>query len=203
MVAIQQTRQWPWHILIKIWVTGVRSPLRCDYWQVIRLSSHFTDTTNHTPCAILYKLCKKKKIWGGKKKIIRTVRAHVALCMPTLRAIVRTWTYWWLTATVIRWAWHYGPYCCSIIHFSPYWWILMALHKIGGVKGMLCHGTSIDPIDIRCQQRLAYFSWVYLESTVWLDCIISSVTSIVFHFSCFPFWVLLYSPALGWTNHLT
>lgn len=155
-------------------------PLCCDYWQVIRLSSHFTDSTNHMTRA---NCVKKKKIYGEEKN--NYLDCQSALCMPTLRAFVHTWTYWGLTATAMRWAWHYGPYCCCIIHFSPCWWILMALHKIGGVKEMLCHGTSIDPIDIRCQQRLAYFSWVYLESTVGPDCIISSVTSIV-SFSCFP-----------------
>lgn len=107
-------------------------------------------------------------------------------CNTLCQCCVPLWTcehlYWWLAAIVMRWAWLYGPYCCSIIHFSPCWWILMALHKMGGVKGMLFHGTNIDLIDTCCQQRLAYFSWVYLENTVWLDSIMSSLTSIMFTF---------------------
>lgn len=59
----------------------------------------------------------------------------------------------------------------------------MALHKIGGVEGMLCHSTSIDLIDIRCQQRLAYFSWVYLESAHCGWTALSQAS----HLSCFAF----------------
>lgn len=131
--------------------------------------------------AILYKMCKK---YGVKKW---AVKAHVTLCMPMLRAFVDMWALVLMTGChcdeVSMTLW---PILLQHNPFSPCWWILMALHKMGGVKGMLFHGTNIDLIDICCQQRLAYFSWVYLESTVWLDSIMSSLTSIMFYFSCYP-----------------
>lgn len=40
----------------------------------------------------------------------------------------------------MRWVSFYGPHYCSLIHFYPWCWMLMAQHAAVGAKGMLCPG---------------------------------------------------------------